>query len=73
MIAHSAEGVCVPRPKGGKGRANAILALGLNDLKDVYRSIPIVNRSGIVRVGGHQLDGNVLAILEEVDQPKYQR
>lgn len=59
--------------QGGRGRANAILALGLDDLKDVYRSIPTDRRGGPIRVWGHQLDGNVLAILEEVDTPKYQR
>jgi hypothetical protein len=59
--------------QGGRGRANAILALGLDDLKDVYRSIPTDRRGGPIRVGGHQLDGNVLAILKDVDQPKYQR
>lgn len=59
--------------QGGRGRANAILALGLDDLKDVYRSIPTDKRGAPIRVGGHQLDGNVLAILEDVDQPKYQR
>lgn len=59
--------------QGGKGRANAILALVLDDLKDVYRSIPVDRRGGLIRIGGYQLDGNVLAILEEVDTPKYQR
>jgi hypothetical protein len=58
--------------QGGKGRANGILALVLDDLQDVYRSIPTDRRSGQIRVGRHQLDGNVLAILEEVDEPKYQ-
>jgi len=59
--------------QGGRGRANAILTLGLDDLKEVYRSIPMDRRIGSIRVGEHQLDGNVLAILEEVDQSKYQR
>lgn len=59
--------------RGGRGRANAILTLGLDDLKDVYRSIPTDERGGLLRIGAHQLDGNVLAILEEVVQPKYQR
>jgi hypothetical protein len=57
---------------GGKGRANAILVLGLDDLKDAYRSIPAEERGGPIRVGGHELDGNVLAVLEGVDNPKYQ-
>lgn len=58
--------------QGGRGRANAMLALGLEDLKDVYRSIPTDRRGGPIRVGSYQLDGNVLAILEEVDKPKDQ-
>ena len=58
--------------QGGRGRANAILALVLDDLKNVYRSIPTDRRGGPIRVGRYQLDGNVLAILEEVDKPKYQ-
>jgi len=59
--------------RGGRGRANAILTLGLDDVKDVYRSIPTHERGGLIRIGGHQLDENVLAILDEVDQAKYQR
>jgi hypothetical protein len=58
--------------QGGRGRANAVLALGLDDLKDVYRSIPTDRRGGPIHVGRYQLDGNVLAILEEVDKPRYQ-
>ncbi len=59
--------------QGGRGRANAILALGLDLLKDEYLSIPTDRRGGPIRVGGHQLDGNVLPILEDVDQLKFQR
>lgn len=59
--------------QGGRGRANACLALGLDDLKSVYRSISMDRRSRPIRVGKHQLDGNVPAILEDVDQPKYER
>jgi len=58
--------------QGGRGRANAILVLGLDDLKEVYRSIPTDKRGEPIRIGEHQLDGNVLAILGEVDNPKYQ-
>ena len=49
--------------RGGKGRANAILALGLNDLKELYESIPMDRRNRPIHVGEHQLDGNVHAIL----------
>jgi hypothetical protein len=48
---------------GGKGRANAILALRLDDLKEMYRSIPIERRHDPIQVGSHQLDGNVWAVL----------
>jgi hypothetical protein len=37
--------------QGGSGRENAILALGLDDLKDVYLSIPTDKRGGPIRVG----------------------
>lgn len=59
--------------QGGRGRANAILAVGLAELTNVYRSIPVDRRGGPIRLGRYQLDGNVLAILEEVDKPKYQK
>jgi hypothetical protein len=49
--------------RGGRGRANAILALKLDELKDVYRSIPIERRHDPIKVGSHQLDGNVWAVL----------
>jgi hypothetical protein len=49
--------------QGGKGRANAVLALGLDELKDVYHSIPINRRKGPIQIKGHQLDGNVPVIL----------
>lgn len=58
--------------QGGRGRSNAILVLGLDDLKDVYRSIPRDRRDEPIRIGGHRLDGNVLAILEDIDKPQYQ-
>jgi hypothetical protein len=49
--------------QGGKGRANAVLALRMDDLENVYRLIPTDRRNGPVRVAEHQLDGNVYAIL----------
>jgi hypothetical protein len=49
---------------GGRGRANAILALKLDDLKDAYRAIPADRHGSPIQVGSHQLDGNVWAILE---------
>jgi len=49
--------------QGGRGRANAVLALGLDELEKMYRAFPIDGPDGPVRVGEHQLDENVSAIL----------
>lgn len=57
---------------GGRGRANAMLTLSLDDLTEMYRSMAMDLRSGPIRFKDHQLDGNVLAILEDVEQTKYQ-
>ena len=57
----------------GKGRANAILTLGHDELTDKYNSVPLERLSESVYFGGHFLDGNVPAILEEIKHPKYNR
>jgi hypothetical protein len=56
---------------GGRGRANATLALPLEPLVAAYRQIPVEQRGGPVRIGGRLLDGNVPAILPEVETSKY--
>ena len=56
---------------GGKGRANAILTMDLEEVKNIYNTIPFERRSEPVRVGEHQLDGNVPAVFEEINHPKY--
>lgn len=58
---------------GGRGRANAVLALDLDVLKAAYHSIPIDRRGGAILVEGHRLDANVSAILHEVEQTRYRR
>lgn len=57
--------------QGGKGRANAILVLGLDNLKTVYRAIPTYKRDESILVDGHQLDVNVQAILEDAENSRY--
>ncbi|MFI5322061.1 MAG: hypothetical protein ACHQ6U_00700 [Thermodesulfobacteriota bacterium] len=57
--------------RGGKGRANAILVLGLDNLKSVYRAIPTYKRDESILVDGHQLDVNVQAILEDAENSRY--
>ena len=58
---------------GGKGRANAILALPLKLISDVYLSMSPEERNGPISFQNHQLDETVAAILESVTIPKYHR
>ena len=56
----------------GKGRANAILALNLNELMNKYKSLSIERLNNPVSIEEYKLDSNVLAILNGIDHPKYQ-
>ncbi|MEJ2195889.1 MAG: hypothetical protein P8X73_13660 [Ignavibacteriaceae bacterium] len=57
--------------RGGKGRANAILTLDLNKLKNFYNSIRLEKRTGLINYGGHQLSTNLPAILDDIYKIKY--
>lgn len=59
--------------RGGKGRANAILALPLELLTKAYQAMPPEARDSPVTIEGHFLDGNVPVVLEDVVAPKFQR
>jgi len=59
--------------KGGRGRANAILALPLSQVRAAYLDIPPELRYRAITVAGHRLDDSVLAILEDLEVPQYQR
>jgi hypothetical protein len=59
--------------QGGKGRANAILVIGLHDLMSFYRTIPVDQRGDPICLEGHQLDESVTALLDDLDSPKYRR
>jgi hypothetical protein len=58
---------------GGKGWANAMLTLPLQQLTEVYRSISPIERNHPIYFENHQLDETVSAVLEDVTAPKYQR
>jgi hypothetical protein len=58
---------------GGRGRANAVLALPYDLVTAAFQGLPPENRGEPVQVMGHQLDSNVLAILDGIESPKYQR
>ena len=49
--------------RGGKGRANAILTLALDELMDHYLTIPKDGRGAPTSLRGHRLNGNVRVIL----------
>ncbi len=57
----------------GRGRANAVLTLPLKLIMDFYVSILPKNRYEPRYVEGHQLDMSVLAVLENVEVPQFQR
>ena len=58
---------------GGKGRANAVLTLPLSLVCDSYLALAPKMRYRLITVAGHQLDESVLAILDDVEVPQYQR
>jgi hypothetical protein len=59
--------------EGRPGRANAMLCLPLNWLKDLYRALPPDKRGEAVQVTTHWLEGNVSAVLPGVTVPKYEQ
>jgi len=58
---------------GGKGRANAILALPLKKVVDYYQSLPLKMRNKVIVIDDHQLSETTAAILDGVEVPKYKR
>ena len=58
---------------GGLGRANTILTLPLDTVRDAYLALPPAERYQKIVIEDHELDESVLAILEGVDVPQYQR
>jgi hypothetical protein len=57
---------------GGKGRANATLTLKHDDLIELYRSLNPGMRDELIYFEGHLIEDNVLAILDEVNQTRYE-
>jgi hypothetical protein len=56
---------------GGRGRANAVLALPLKLLTEAYLALSPEARAAPVAFNNYQLDGNVSAVLESVAAPNY--
>ncbi|MDX1436167.1 MAG: hypothetical protein R3335_05110 [Anaerolineales bacterium] len=57
----------------GRGWANAILAAPLDEVQAAYAGTPPERRKDPVPFAGTYLDGNVSAVLEDVEVPSYQR
>src|SRR3990172_1141925 len=58
---------------GGKGKANAILALPIKRISDVYLAMSPKERNAPILVEENRLDETVPAVLEGIAIPKYQR
>jgi len=58
---------------GGKGRANAILALPLKQISDHYVALSSKEHNAPIMFEQNLLDDTVSAILEEISLSKYQR
>jgi hypothetical protein len=57
---------------GGKGRANAILAMPMHLVMRAYEAMSKEARNSPAVIEGHRLDGNVTAVLKEILAPKFQ-
>jgi hypothetical protein len=56
---------------GGKGRANGILTLPMEEIIGFYSRIPLTKRDFPVLFKGHRLAETVAITLEGIDVPKY--
>jgi hypothetical protein len=57
----------------GKGRFNTVLTLPIDSVRDSYLALTPEARYREITVEQHVLDESVLAILQDVDIPEYQR
>jgi hypothetical protein len=58
---------------GGEGHANSILTLPLSVVTESYLALPAGTRYRKIRIDNHELDESVLAVLEDIEVPQYQR
>ena len=57
--------------KGGRGRANAMLVVSMRRIRDAYMALSPDKRGEPLLFENTILDGNVPAVLEDIDVPKY--
>ena len=56
-----------------KGRANSVLALPLDRVREAFFALPPNQRFKKIKVDSHQLDESVLVVLEDIEVSQYQR
>ena len=54
-------------------RANSVLVLQLESVRDSFLALPPEKRFAKIEVDHHKLDESVLAVLGDVDVPQYRR
>ena len=59
--------------ENGNGRANSVLVLPLERVRDAFLALPPEKRFAKIEVDHHNLDESVLAVLGDVDVPQYLR
>lgn len=59
--------------ENGSGRANSVLALPLERVRDAFLALPPEKRFAEIEVDRRRLDESVVAILDAVDVPEYRR
>lgn len=56
---------------GRRGRANSILTLDLKEITDKYKSVSFEMRNEAVKFGKYRFDGNIVAVLPDINAPYY--
>ena len=59
--------------ESGRERANSVIALPLERVRESFLALPAEKRFAKIEVDHHKLDESVLAVLGDVDVPQYQR
>ncbi len=59
--------------ENGRGRANSVLALPLDRVREAFLALPPEKRFNITEVDRHKLDASVLVVLEDIEVSQYLR
>lgn len=59
--------------ENGRGRANSVLALPLDRVREAFLALPPEKRFNKIKVDHHKLDESVLVVLEDIEVSQYLR